>query len=129
MAWTAKVKIWRARGAETVAALSRFLNLQTEPVRYLEDEVRGLVAPCLPLLVRKRIKFFSAMGSSAPERWRTELNFYVDRILWPMLGVADDRDGRIRARVAAQVETLVRLEQYETATLPCSPERVAWHGG
>ena len=68
MAWTAKVKIWRARGAETVAALSRFLNLQTEPVRYLEDEVRGLVAPCLPLLVRKRIKFFSAMGSSAPER-------------------------------------------------------------
>jgi hypothetical protein len=129
MTWAERLKTWRIRGAETVATLVRFLDPQPEPVRYLEDEVRGLVTPSLPLLVRKRAKFFRTMGGSAPECWRTELDFYVDRILWPMLGVADDRDGCIRDRVAAQVETLVRIEQYETGALPCTPERVAWHGG
>jgi hypothetical protein len=127
MGWEDRLTVWRQRAAEVAAALSGFLHLRHEPVRYLEDEVRGLVSPSLPLLVRKRAKFFSAMGERAPELWLRELDFYVDRILWPMLEVGADPNGRIRDRVAAQVETLVRLEQYETASLPGSPEPVAWH--
>jgi hypothetical protein len=129
MGWEERLNIWRQRALEAAAALSGFLQLHSEPVRYLEDEVRGLVSPSLPLLVRKRAKFFSSAGDSAPELWLRELDFYVDRILWPMLEVGADPDGRIRARVVAQVETLVRLEQYETAALPASPEPVAWRAG
>ena len=131
MAWSFNWQSWQTRCGEALSAVRSFLELrhETGQVRYLEDEVRALVAPSLPLLIHKRGKFLAASGGSATDRWRTELEFFVDRILWPMLGIETDPDGRVRARIADHVDTLVTVEHAKAASLPCSPQPIAWRAG
>ncbi len=129
--WQSWPRRWVDAFTDAVSSLGGFLALHRRAgeVRYLEDEVRSLVAPSLPLLIHKRSKILAAPGGAAQARWRTELEFFVDRILWPMLGIASDPEGRVRARIADHVDTLVTVEHAKAASLPCSPQPIAWRAG
>jgi len=100
----------------------------------LEQDVRELVQPCLPLLLHKRSKLAAAPedGAASARRWYSELEFYVDRILLPMLGVRHEDD---RAHVLALVDAMVAAGQARAAaealrTPPAIPWRIdtGWAG-
>lgn len=125
-------KPWVGRLAELFASVASFLNLHGPrfDAGRLEDEVRTLVEPALPLLMHKRKKFFAACDVGMPEdRWRDELAFYVDRILWPMLAVEDDHDGRIRTRVIGLVDAMVTARQVRAGEAAFAALPIVWRAG
>jgi hypothetical protein len=117
---------WAGAFAEALATVAGFLNLYGDDGRF-DTDVVALVGPALPLLMHKRQKFFAHMEEPA-KRWRAEIEFYVDRILWPMLGAGADRGGRIRTRVIGLVDALVTRAQARAATIEV-PQPLAWRDG
>lgn len=108
---------WRKSLGEALQTVSAFLNLSGKATgRSLEDEVRELVRPSLPVLMHKRAKLLgeTADGYSPAQRWLAELDRYVDRILWPMLSPQAGGSWR-RRRVAAWVDAQVAAGQEASA--------------
>ena len=117
---------WAGNFAEALATVAGFLNLYRDDER-IEEDVVSLIGPVLPLLMHKRAKFFAAAEEPA-KRWRGEVEFYVDRILWPMLGAGKDRSGRIRTRVIGLVDALVTRAQAAAPTAH-APQPSVWRDG
>jgi len=106
---------WRKSLGEALRAVGAFLTPRSGKTakRSLEDEVRELVRPSLPVLMHKRAKLLgeTAEGHSPAQRWLAELDRYVDRILWPMLSPETGRSQRRRRRVAAWIDAQIAAEQ------------------
>jgi len=117
---------WGHGFANAAAALRGFLTLRADARERLERDVRELVQPCLPLLMHKRSRLAALMEDGCPtgRRWYTELEFYVDRILLPMLGVRHEDD---RAHVLALVDAMVAAGQARAAAEALrTPPAVTW---
>lgn len=121
---------WRKSLGEALRTVSAFLNLSGKTAgRSLEDEVRELVRPSLPVLMHKRAKLLgdTAEGYSPAQRWLAELDRYVDRILWPMLSPQAGYSQRRRRRVAAWVDAQVAAGQEASAAHdPNAAPPVTW---
>lgn len=117
---------WAGSVAEALAAVAGFLNLHRDDER-IENDVVTLVGPALPLLMHKRAKFF-ANAEEPAKRWRAEVEFYVDRILWPMLATGRDKRGRIRMRVIGLVDSLV-IKAHASAGASPVAQPLAWQDG
>jgi hypothetical protein len=135
MAWAeiagARQTNWAGKLAEALAHVAGFLDLRAHTrSNRLETDVRTLVEPVLPLLMHKREKSFASSEISAPEqRWRDEIAYYVDRILWPMLAVDEDSRGRVRTRVIGLVDALVTAQQAHTDDVTADPQPMVWRSG
>ena len=117
---------WGRGFSNAVAALREFLTLRADARKRLEQEVRELVDPCLPLLMHKRSRLAAPKedGTACARRWYTELEFYVDRILLPMLGVRHEDD---RAHVLGLVDAMVAAGQARAAAEALrTPPVITW---
>lgn len=119
---------WRGTFRNAWKTAGEFLDLRAaEENRRLDEEVRGIVASSLAILVHKRDKLRSADGADdlPGVSWRAEVEHYVDRILWPLL--SSDLASRIeaRARVIRDVDRLVATEAARLASGPHVPP-VTW---
>jgi hypothetical protein len=92
--------------------LRQGIEMPGEPA--LHDELRALVAPHLPVLVHKRIKLMQALQD---ERWTSELNDFVGRVLWPQLAASPALGGRNANCVAELVDEIVAAEQRAETTV------------
>ena len=117
---------WGLGLSDAIVAVRGFLTLRAGARKRLEQDVRELVDPCLPLLTHKRSKLAAPEedGTAGARRWYTELEFYVDRILLPMLGVRHEDD---RAHVLALVDAMVAAGQARAAAEALrTPPVITW---
>lgn len=121
---------WRKSLGEALRTVGAFLDLRSGRTanRRLEEEVRELVRPSLPVLMHKRAKLLgdAAEGYVPAQRWLAELDLYVDRILWPMLGAHAGRNRRRRRQVAAWVDAQVAAGQTSAEHDPHAVPPVTW---
>lgn len=118
---------WGHGFTDALAAIHGFLDLRGRGRERLEQDVVALVEPGLPLLMHKRSKLAGPKedGTACAQRWYTELEYYVDRIVLPMLRTrpADEE----RAHVIALVDAMVAAEQARAAAEALrTPRPVTW---
>jgi hypothetical protein len=110
--------------AEAAATARGFLALCGGGENAFDADIGELVRPNLAVLAHKRTRLGASpdepMGSTP--RWMTELDFYVDRILMPMLcgkTVA-------RAHVVERVDRLIAAEQARAGMVGETPPPITW---
>ncbi len=119
---------WRGTFRNAWKTAGGFLDLRAaEDNRRLDEEVRGIVAPSLAILVHKRGKLLAGEGRDElpAQGWRVELERYVDCILWPLLSGDLAKRVEARARVVRDVDRLVMAEAARLASAPHLPP-VTW---
>ncbi|MBS0277786.1 MAG: hypothetical protein JSR81_09200 [Proteobacteria bacterium] len=77
----------------------------------LQNEMRALAAPHMPVLVHKRTKVGATTGPIEDEQWYGELGDFVSRMLWPYLQESPALNGRSKNCVAELLDEIVAAEQ------------------
>lgn len=118
---------WGHGFTDALASVRGFLDLRGRARERLERDVAELVGPGLPLLMHKRSRLAGPKedGTACAQRWYRELEYYVDRIVLPMLRTRTaDED---RAHVIALVDAMVAAEQARAAARALrTPRPITW---
>ncbi|HTP75784.1 MAG TPA: hypothetical protein VMJ73_02290 [Rhizomicrobium sp.] len=93
------------------------IDFEADKRRAFEAELRDLIAPHMPVLIHRRAKLLAEMGD---ERWSDELQTFMQRSLWPLLGPDREYADRNRTFVMLMLDVAIEREQRRAAE-----ERVA----
>jgi hypothetical protein len=101
-----------------VGALKQILGLLIQGIdfeadrrRTFEVELGQLLAPHMAMLIHRRQKLLEGVGQ---ERWSDELDLFMRRSLWPLLGTDLDYAERNRTFVTLLVDVMIEREQRRT---------------
>ena len=99
---------------QVVGFLVQGMEFEAEGWRAFEGEMRELIAPHMAVLMHRRAKL---LDGSDGARWADELDGFMRKSLWPLLG--DDRDyaDRNRTFVTLMLDVAIAEEQRRTRSL------------
>ncbi|HEY4942493.1 MAG TPA: hypothetical protein VII56_13780 [Rhizomicrobium sp.] len=97
---------------QVVGFLVQGIEFEADGWRAFETEMKELIAPHMAVLVHRRAKL---LDGSDGARWSDELEDFMHRSLWPLLG--DDRDyaERNRSFVTLMLDVAIAEEQGKAA--------------
>lgn len=84
------------------------IEFEAESWRAFESEMRELIAPNIAALAHRRAKL---LDGSDGERWGDELDSFMRRSLWPLLGDERDFADRNRTFVTLMLDVAIAEEQ------------------
>jgi hypothetical protein len=93
---------------QVVGFIVQGMDFQSEGWPAFEAEMRGIVAPHLPVLAHRRAKLLDGSDGS---RWSEELDLFMRKSLWPLLGDERDYAERNRTFVTLMLDIAVAEEQ------------------
>ena len=99
---------------QVLGFLVQGIDLEAGKRRAFESELAELIAPHMPVLVHRRAKLLESDGK---ERWSDELNAFMTRSLWPLLGSERDYADRNRAFVTLMLDVAIEREQGRSAAI------------
>ena len=93
---------------QVVGFLVQGIDFEVEGWKDFELEMRELVAPHMPVLAHRRAKL---LDGSDGTRWSDELDAFMTRNLWPLLGDERDFAQRNRTFVTLMLDVAIAEEQ------------------
>ena len=97
---------------QVIGFLVQGIEFEADGWRAFENEMKDLIAPHMAVLVHRRAKL---LDGSDGARWSDELDDFMRKSLWPLLG--DDRDyaDRNRTFVTLMLDVAIAEEQRRAA--------------
>ena len=99
---------------QVVGFLVQGMDFEAEGWRAFEAEMRELIAPNLAVLAHRRAKLLDGSDGSS---WGDELDDYMRKGLWPLLGDERDFAERNRTFVTLMLDVAIAEEQRRLSTL------------
>ena len=93
---------------QVIGFLVQGVDFEVEGWRDFEVEMRTLIAPHMPVLAHRRAKL---LDGSDGVRWAKELDGFMTRNLWPLLGDERDFAERNRTFVTLMLDVAIAEEQ------------------
>lgn len=92
--------------------LAQGMDFEADKRRAFEAELKELMAPHMPVLIHRRAKLLAETGD---ERWSDELQTFMQRSLWPLLGPDRGYADRNRAFITLMLDVAIEREQRRAA--------------
>ncbi|HJW41831.1 MAG TPA: hypothetical protein VJ476_11455 [Rhizomicrobium sp.] len=93
---------------QVIGFLVQGVDFEAENWRTFEADMRELIAPHLPVLAHRRAKL---LDGSDGVRWSDELDTFMRKGLWPLLGDERDFAERNRTFVTLMLDVAIAEEQ------------------
>ena len=90
------------------------IDFEADKRRAFESELTELIAPHMPVLVHRRAKLLESDGQG---RWSDELDTFMRRNLWPLLGSERAYADRNRTFVTLMLDVAIEREQGRSAAI------------
>jgi hypothetical protein len=98
---------------QVLGLLIQGIELEADRRRTFEVELGQLLAPHMAMLIHRRQKL---LEGAVQERWSDELDLFMRRSLWPLLGTDLDYAERNRTFVTLLVDVMIEREQRRTSS-------------
>jgi hypothetical protein len=98
---------------QVLGLLIQGIELEADRRRTFELELGELLAPHMAMLIHRRQKLLEGV---VQERWSDELDLFMRRSLWPLLGTDLDYAERNRTFVTLLVDVMIEREQRRTSS-------------